>query len=103
MVAGNKTDKRSLHGKLGSSDFTLACLLDFPCSSEGEDFLCSKSFPNPSKLIHFVQKFSSLVVWGKTGEELPFTSKPALELASLLLRHGQYEAAEVTVFLASRF
>ncbi|XP_008801415.2 nuclear pore complex protein NUP160 [Phoenix dactylifera] len=91
---GNKTDKRSLDGKLGSSDFTLACLLDFPCFSEGEDFLYSKSFPNPSKLIHLVQKFSSLVVWGKTGEEFPFSSKPTLELASLLLCHGQYEAAE---------
>lgn len=91
---GNNTDKRSLDGKLGSSDFTLACLLDFPSSSDGQDFLCSTLFPNPNKFIHSVRMLSSLIIWGRTGEESPLSSRPTIELASLLLRHGQYEAAE---------
>ncbi|KAG0475193.1 hypothetical protein HPP92_014879 [Vanilla planifolia] len=90
---GSKADERSWHGKLGSPGFTLAFLLDFPFLSEGDHNLL-KSFPSSGKIIQSVFKFSSLLVWGVASEVPPITTIRANELASLLLRHGQYEAAE---------
>ncbi|XP_020582574.1 nuclear pore complex protein NUP160 [Phalaenopsis equestris] len=93
LQIGSKADKRQWDGKLSSSGCTLALLLGFPCFSEGEtNFL--KSFLSTDKLIQSVWKFTSLVVRGVSGNESSIASIPIIELASLLLRHGQYEAAE---------
>ncbi|XP_072978371.1 nuclear pore complex protein NUP160 isoform X2 [Typha angustifolia] len=91
---GNKDGNLLLDGKLGSSDFTLASLLNFPSSGEGQDFLCLSSLLNPSRLNHLVWNFFSLTLWGKTGEESPVFSCLPTHVISVLLRHGQYEAAE---------
>ncbi|WOL19781.1 hypothetical protein Cni_G28583 [Canna indica] len=89
---GNKAGGNSWDAKLGSSDFTLACLFDFPFpdSFEGR----STCLPNPSKLNHFVLKFCSSIAWGLSDAEFNSSPIPTIELASLLLHHGQYEAAE---------
>lgn len=89
---GNKVDRKSLDENLGSSDFTLACLLDLPSSTEGRQFIGSTSFPRPCEIISSVRKFCSLVIWGKSDD--PTSSSPTLAIACLLLRHGQCEAAE---------
>ncbi|XP_020089864.1 nuclear pore complex protein NUP160 isoform X3 [Ananas comosus] len=91
---GNNADKLSLNKKLGSVDFTLACLLDLPTSSEGQDILCSSFLLNPIHLIDLVRKFSSSILWGKSGEQSPVFSSPMTDLASVLLQDGQYEAAK---------
>nr|XP_009417509.1 PREDICTED: nuclear pore complex protein NUP160 [Musa acuminata subsp. malaccensis]XP_018674063.1 PREDICTED: nuclear pore complex protein NUP160 [Musa acuminata subsp. malaccensis] len=91
---GNRTGRNSWDGKLGSSDFTLACLFEFPTTFEGLEFLCSTSLPNPSKLNHLVQKYCSLIACSLTVAESNLSPSPTIELASLLLHHGQYEAAE---------
>ncbi|KAL0919897.1 hypothetical protein M5K25_012023 [Dendrobium thyrsiflorum] len=90
---GSKAVKRPSDGKLGLSGYTLAFLVDFPSFSEGDaKFL--KSFLSSDQLFRSVWKFSSLIVYGVTGNESSITSTPMIELASLLVRHGQYEAAE---------
>lgn len=99
MITGNNADKLSLNKKLGSADFTLACLLDLPSSSEGQDILCSSFLLNPIHLIDLVRKFSSSILWGKSGEQSPVFSSPMTDLASALLRDGQYEAAKVPIYL----
>ncbi|KAJ6835656.1 nuclear pore complex protein NUP160 [Iris pallida] len=91
---GSKGDKRSLVERLGSSDFTLACLLGLPRSDEGHNGFCSIYFPKPREFIFSVRKFCSLIVWGEHMEESPTYSTTMIEIASLLLRHGQFEAAE---------
>lgn len=99
MITGNNADKLSLNKKLGSVDFTLACLLDLPTSSEGQDILCSSFLLNPIHLIDLVRKFSSSILWGKSGEQSPVFSSPMTDLASVLLQDGQYEAAKVPIYL----
>lgn len=91
---GNISDKRSFDEKLGSSDFTLACLVDFPGAFGGQNFFSSSSFPVPSDFIQAVHMLCSSIIWGRTCEESPFSCRPRIELASRLLHHGQYEAAE---------
>lgn len=53
-------DEISLHRKLGSSDFTLACLLDFPKSAEWD--VLSTYFPSPTEVINLVRRFSSSIM-----------------------------------------
>lgn len=93
---------RPWNGKLGSADFTLACLLEFPNSLEGLDVLDSISLPDLSKLNQLVHNFCSSFSSSFTVTEHN-TSNLILELASLLLRHGQYVAAEVFSFQSILF
>lgn len=97
---GSKAEKRSW--VLGSIGCTLAFLLDFPSCSEGDDNFM-KSFLSSDKLIQSVWKFSSLVLWGVDGEDSSISSIPAIELSSLLLGHGQYEAAENLLLIIDDF
>lgn len=97
---GSKAEKRSW--ALGSTGCTLACLLDFPSCSEGYGTIL-KSFLNSDKLNEFAWKFSSFVLWGVLREESSITSISTTELPLLLLRHGQYEAAEKLCLIIDAF
>uniref|UniRef100_A0A1D1Y398 Nuclear pore complex protein Nup160 n=3 Tax=Anthurium amnicola TaxID=1678845 RepID=A0A1D1Y398_9ARAE len=94
----NKPNRRSWDGKLGTSDFTLACLLDFPSSLEDQGFLFSTSLPQPGEFVGSMMIFCSWIIWGKTAGASSFS--PATELASVLLGHSQYEAAENLLIVA---
>ncbi|CAA6656466.1 unnamed protein product [Spirodela intermedia] len=91
---GSKKEIRSLDGKLGTPDITLASLLDFPTSLEDQGFLLSKCFPQPGQFFNSVTVFAGRIIWGKTVGS--YTLSSAIVLASTLLIHDQYEAAEVT-------
>ncbi|XP_077233386.1 SUPPRESSOR OF AUXIN RESISTANCE1 isoform X2 [Tasmannia lanceolata] len=92
----NKTDKRSWDEKLGTRNFTLACILlrNFPGSSENHGYFSSRYFPDPNNFISSIRNFSSWIVWGSTTEESQASFSHGTELAILLLKHGQYEAVE---------
>ena len=87
--------KSSWNGKLGASDFPLAGLLDIPVSSDGQEFPCSKMFAGPTKYIACIWKFIGWIVRGETCEGSLLSTGPTIAVTSLLIRHGQYEAAEV--------
>ncbi|XP_078175498.1 SUPPRESSOR OF AUXIN RESISTANCE1 [Carex rostrata] len=90
----DNADKFSLRKKLGSLYFTQACMLDFPCLDGGQNYLCS-SFLNLTDLIDLSRKFISSILWGKDLEgALSIFSGPIAYLTPILVRHGQYEAAE---------
>lgn len=94
-------DELSLHRKLGSSDFTLACLLDFPKSAEGDAL--SPCFPTPAEVINLVRRFSSSIMCRSNVEHVDGFLDTSwvhsflgstINLAALFVRHGQYGAAE---------
>ncbi|KAL6629816.1 hypothetical protein ACP70R_029581 [Stipagrostis hirtigluma subsp. patula] len=87
-----KADELSLHRKLGCSDFTLACLLDFPKSPEGD--VLSSCFPSPAKVIDLVRRFISLIMCESDVEYVPTFLDSTINLSAVLIRHGQYEAAQ---------
>ncbi|XP_047324446.1 nuclear pore complex protein NUP160 [Impatiens glandulifera] len=91
----NNTGKRPWNEKLGKGDFTLACVFlpNIGRSSEDPSQLCA-SFPNPESIIRSMRDFTSWIVWGKTGKESHSFFSHSTELALILLRHGQYAAAE---------
>ncbi|CAA7392045.1 unnamed protein product [Spirodela intermedia] len=95
---GSKKEIRSLDGKLGTPDITLASLLDFPTSLEDQGFLLSKCFPQPGQFFNPVTVFASRIIWGKTVGS--YTLSSAIVLASTLLIHDQYEAAEILLGVA---
>ncbi|XVF26426.1 hypothetical protein REPUB_Repub14bG0015700 [Reevesia pubescens] len=92
----NKINKRSWREKLGKCDFTLASLLllNSPSSSGYERRLSLGCLLNPHDVITSVQKFTSWIVWGNTGEVSSSFLRRSTELAIVLLRHGQYDAVE---------
>ncbi|KAI4964275.1 hypothetical protein ZWY2020_006756 [Hordeum vulgare] len=85
-------DELSLHRKLGSSDFTLACLLDFPKSAEGDDL--SPCFPSPAKVINLVRRFSSSIMCRNSADHVDSFLGSTINLSAVFIRHGQYEAAQ---------
>lgn len=85
-------DELSLHRKLGSSDFTLACLLDFPKSAEGDDL--SPCFPSPTEVINLVRRFSSSIMCRNSVGRVDSFLGSTINLAAVFIRHGQYEAAQ---------
>ncbi|XXG76396.1 hypothetical protein AAC387_Pa08g0756 [Persea americana] len=101
----NKTDKKSWDAKLGTFDFTLTCILSLNCHGSFEDqgHFSSSSFPNPSSFISSVRNLSSLIVWGGTGEESPNFFFHTIELATILLKHGQYEAVEILLIIIDAY
>ncbi|XWS20630.1 hypothetical protein CRYUN_Cryun31cG0119100 [Craigia yunnanensis] len=92
----NKINKRSWREKLGKCDFTLASLLllNNQSFSGHEKRLSLGCLPNPHDVISSVQKFTSCIVWGNTGEVSSSFLRRSTELAIVLLRHGQYDAVE---------
>ncbi|XP_022716344.1 nuclear pore complex protein NUP160 isoform X2 [Durio zibethinus] len=92
----NKINKRSWREKLGKCDFTLASLLilNNQSSSGYERHLSLGCLLNPHDVITSVQKFTGWIVWGNTGEVSSSFLKRSIEIAIVLLRHGQYNAVE---------
>ncbi|XVF86187.1 hypothetical protein PTKIN_Ptkin18bG0019900 [Pterospermum kingtungense] len=92
----SKINKRSWREKLGKCDFTLASLLllNNQSSSGYERHLSFGCLPNPHNVISSVQKFTSWIAWGNTGEVSSSFMRRSTELAIVLLRHGQYDAVE---------
>ncbi|KAL5211508.1 hypothetical protein ABZP36_022355 [Zizania latifolia] len=84
-----KADDLSLHRKLGCSDFTLACLLDFPKSAVGD--VLSPWFPSPTELVNLVRMFCSSIMCGNSAGNVDSST---INLAAVLIRHGQYEASQ---------
>ncbi|KAJ0985190.1 hypothetical protein J5N97_003546 [Dioscorea zingiberensis] len=99
----SKPGKPSWDDKLGASDFPLACLLDIPVSSDGQGFLYMNKFPDPNQYIDCIWKLVSWIVRGETGEGSLLSTSPSIALASLLLRHGQYEAAENVLLIIDAY
>ncbi|XP_062218182.1 nuclear pore complex protein NUP160-like isoform X2 [Phragmites australis] len=87
-----KADELPLHRKLGCSDFTLACLLDFPKSPGGD--VLSPCFPSPAEIINLVRMFSSSIMSGSNVEYVQTFLGSTLNLSAVLVRNGQYEAAQ---------
>ncbi|CAM0946979.1 unnamed protein product [Alopecurus aequalis] len=85
-------DEVSLHRKLGSSDFTLACLLDFPKFAEGNDL--SSCFPSPTEVIDLVRRFSSSIMCRNNFDHVDSFLGSTINLVAIFIRHGQYEAAQ---------
>ena len=92
-----KVDELSLHRKLGCPDFTLACLLDFPKCPEGD--VMSPCFPSPAEVINLVRMFSSLILCGRNSEGVQTFLGSTINLSAILIRNGQYEAAQVQIFV----
>jgi len=92
-----KVDELSLHRKLGCSDFTLACLLDFPKCPEGD--VMSPCFPNPAEVINLVRTFSSMILCGRNFEGVQTFLGSTINLSAILICNGQYEAAQVQIFV----
>ncbi|KAG9439278.1 hypothetical protein H6P81_019443 [Aristolochia fimbriata] len=99
----NSSDKQSWNKMLGRYGFTLACILlrNFPASDEDKTCLSSMSFPNPDNFVSLVRNFSSWIVWGRKGEEPSGSFHHQLDLATVLLRHHQYEAVENLLVLTN--
>ncbi|XP_047080549.1 nuclear pore complex protein NUP160 [Lolium rigidum] len=85
-------DEVSLHRKLGSSDFTLACLLDFPKSAEGDHL--SACFPSTAEVIDLVRQFISSIMRRNNFDHANSFLGSTINLAAVFVRHGQYEAAQ---------
>ncbi|GMY33051.1 nuclear pore complex protein NUP160 isoform X1 [Fagus crenata] len=87
--------KRSWNEKLGKCHFTLAfiLLLNIQSFPGGHIELSSRCLPNSDDISNSIQDFTSWIIWGKSGEPSAFLSH-STELALILLRHGQYDAAE---------
>lgn len=90
----SKVDKRSWNEKLGKCDFPLAfiLLLNFHGSAEGT------SLPDPGNIITLVRDFTSWIIWGSTEEESSTFFSHSTELALVLLRHGQFDAVQVSFY-----
>jgi nuclear pore complex protein Nup160 len=93
-----KVHELSLHRKLGRSDFTLACLLDFPISPRGG--VMSHCFPSPVEVINLVRSFTSLIMGGGNFDCMQTFLGSTINLSAVLIRHGQYEAAQVQYLFA---
>lgn len=89
-------DRKSWNERLGKCDFTLAfmLLLNIRSSSGDLSHLSLRSLPSPRSFISSVRDFTSWMIWGSTGEESSAFFSHSTELASILLKHGQYDAVE---------
>uniref|UniRef100_A0A0E0CFG1 Uncharacterized protein n=1 Tax=Oryza meridionalis TaxID=40149 RepID=A0A0E0CFG1_9ORYZ len=87
-----KADDLSLHRKFGCSYFTLACLLDFPKSADGD--VLSPWFPNPTELVNLVRRFSGSIMSENIAGNADCFLSSTINLAAVLVRHGQYQAAQ---------
>uniref|UniRef100_A0A0D3F0K2 Uncharacterized protein n=1 Tax=Oryza barthii TaxID=65489 RepID=A0A0D3F0K2_9ORYZ len=87
-----KADDLSLHRKFGCSYFTLACLLDFQKSADGD--VLSPWFPNPTELVNLVRRFSGSIMSENSAGNVDCFLSSTINLAAVLVRHGQYEAAQ---------
>ncbi|GAB4847402.1 hypothetical protein Ancab_026460 [Ancistrocladus abbreviatus] len=89
-------DKRSWTERLGSINFTLDFVLTLSSrgSFEDQNRQSSSSFPSPQNFVSLVQSYISWLIWGGPGETSSYIFGRSIELAHILLRHGQYNAVE---------
>ncbi|KAL3729190.1 hypothetical protein ACJRO7_026308 [Eucalyptus globulus] len=89
----SSSDRGSWEEKLGRSDFVLAfiLLLSSNSFSEGLDM----SLPDPQVVTSTVRRFTSWMIWGMNGDDSSAFLSHSTELALILIRHGQYKAAEL--------
>ncbi|XP_030553691.1 nuclear pore complex protein NUP160 isoform X1 [Rhodamnia argentea] len=89
----SNSDRRSWDEKLGRSDFVLAfiLLLSSHSFSEGLDM----SLLDPQVVTSTVRRFTSWIIWGLNGDDSSAFLSHSTELALILIRHGQYKAAEL--------
>lgn len=101
MLWADSNEQRSWNEKLGKSDFTLAflLLLSIQGSSEGQSHLSFRYLPDPASITNSVQQFTSWIIWGRKDEESSVFLSHSVELALILLRHGQYDAVEVCSYV----
>lgn len=94
-------DRRSWKERQGKPNFTLAfLLLPFgPNCSEEHDELTLRNIPGPQDILSAARNFIGWIIWGRTGEESSIFLSHSTELAMILIRNGQYSAAEV-IFLS---
>jgi len=59
----------------------------------------SPCFPSPAEVINLVRRFSSLIMCGRNFECVQTFSGYTINLSAVLIRHGQYEAAQVLYFV----
>ncbi|KAF9603749.1 hypothetical protein IFM89_037835 [Coptis chinensis] len=92
----SSTIGRSWNEKLGTCDFTLACLLFLSSETSSEDpaYFSSIYFPSPNDILRSAQNHASWIIWGGTNKSSAFFNH-TIELILILLRHGQYEAVEI--------
>ncbi|KAG8364004.1 hypothetical protein BUALT_Bualt19G0081200 [Buddleja alternifolia] len=101
----SNVDKRLLNGRLGKCEFSLAFILLLSMQSSSRD-LSNGSFrrlPNPSRLISLSREFTSWIIWGRSGEESSVFFSHSIDLALILLRHGQYNATEYLLTLVDAY
>nr|GMD42356.1 nuclear pore complex protein NUP160 isoform X1 [Ipomoea batatas] len=101
----DSNEQRSWNEKLGKSDFTLAflLLLSIQGSSEGQSHLSFRYLPDPASITNSVQQFTSWIIWGRKDEESSVFLSHSVELALILLRHGQYDAVEYMLNLVESY
>ncbi|KAL1369522.1 nuclear pore complex protein NUP160-like isoform X2 [Arachis hypogaea] len=94
------TGKQLWNEKLGRRDFTLAfiLLLNVRSSSTDHGHLL-KRFPNMQSFVNRMRDFISWIIWGQSGGSSNFLSR-SIDLAFILFKHGQYEAAEQLLMMA---
>ncbi|XP_031391658.1 nuclear pore complex protein NUP160 [Punica granatum] len=94
-------DKRSSKDRQGKRDFTLAYLLlsNGLNSSEEHDKLGHRYLPGPQIILSAARNFISWIIWGRAGEESSIFLSHTSELAMILIRNGQYNAAELLIGL----
>ncbi|KAK4476783.1 hypothetical protein RD792_015943 [Penstemon davidsonii] len=101
----SNADKRLWNGRLGKCEFPLAFILlwgkQSPSGALGN--LSFERLPSPSSLISLSQEFTSWIIWGTSGEESSIFFSHSIGLALILLRHGQYKAAEYLLTLVDAY
>ncbi|PIN25902.1 Nuclear pore complex, Nup160 component [Handroanthus impetiginosus] len=100
QIDGNM-NKRLWNAKLGKSEFSLAFILLLSVQSSSGEMgnLSFSRLPNPSSLISLSQEFTSWIIWGRSRKESSVFFSNSVDLALVLLRHGQYNATEYLLTL----
>ncbi|KAI3448399.1 hypothetical protein Pfo_005064 [Paulownia fortunei] len=101
----SNVDKRLWNGRLGKSEFSLAFILLLSMQSSSRELgnLSFSRLPNPSSLISLSREFTSWIIWGRSGEESSVFFSNSIDLALVLLRHGQYNATEYLLTLVDAY
>lgn len=97
QIDGND-DKRSWNERLGKCDFPLAFILLLSMQSSSGDLGHLSS-----SLISLSREFTSWIIWGRDGEESSVSFSHSIDLALVLLRHGQFNAAEYLLTLVDSY
>ncbi|XP_073287556.1 nuclear pore complex protein NUP160 isoform X2 [Primulina huaijiensis] len=97
----SNVDRRLWNGRLGKCEFSLAFILLLSMQNFLGDLkhLYLTRLPNPCNLISLSLEFTSWMIWGRAGEESSVFFSNSIDLALILLRHGQYNATEYLLSL----